>query len=68
MVTLENENINIDEIKSEFSNLIEYVENNYSYNHGWTVDGEEVLKKLYKLSELLYGKKVEGALIPYKDE
>ena len=68
MVTLENENINIDEIKSEFSNLIGYVENNYSDSCDWTVDGAEVLKKLYKLSELLYGKKVEEALIPYEDE
>lgn len=47
---------------------MEYVESNYTDNYGWTVDGEEVLKKLYKLSELIYGQKVEEVLIPYEDE
>ncbi len=49
MSNLENTNINVKEIKSELSDLIEYVENNYTNREHWTVDGEKVLKGLYRL-------------------
>ena len=62
------ENINVKEIKSELSDLIEYVENNYTDGEGWTVDGETVLKGLYRLSELVYDKEIKEALIQYKEE
>ena len=39
MSNLENANINVKEIKSELSDLIEYVENNYTNRERWTVDG-----------------------------
>ena len=41
MSNLENTNINVKEIKSELSDLIEYVENNYTNREHWTVDGEK---------------------------
>lgn len=62
------ENINVKEIKSELSELIEYVENNYTTGECWTVDGETVLKGLYRLSELIYDKEIKEALIQYKEE
>lgn len=62
------ENINVKEIKSELSDLIEYVENNYTNGEGWAVDGETVLKGLYRLSELIYDKEIKEALIQYKEE
>lgn len=68
MSNLENANINVKEIKSELSDLIEYVENNYTNREHWTVDGEKVLKWLYRLSELIYDKEIKEALIQYKDE
>ena len=68
MSNLENANINVKEIKSELSDLIEYVENNYTNRERWTVDGEKVLKGLYRLSELIYDKEIKEALIQYKDE
>ena len=68
MSNLENTNINVKEIKSELSDLIEYVENNYTNREHWTVDGEKVLKWLYRLSELIYDKEIKEALIQYKDE
>lgn len=40
MSNLENANINVKEIKSELSDLIEYVENNYTNRERWTVDGK----------------------------
>ena len=64
----DSENINVKEIKSELSDLIEYVENNYTNGEGWTVDGETVLKGLYRLSELIYDKEIKEALIQYKEE
>ena len=39
MSNLENTNINVKEIKSELSDLIEYVENNYTNREHWTVRG-----------------------------
>ena len=69
MSNLENTNINVKEIKSELSDLIEYVENNYTNREEhWTVDGEKVLKGLYRLSELIYDKEIKEALIQYKEE
>lgn len=68
MSNLENTNINVKEIKSELSDLIEYVENNYTNREHWTVDGETVLKGLYRLSELIYDKEIKEALIQYKEE
>ena len=68
MSNLENTNININEIESELADLMEYVENNYTDRECWTIDGETVLKGLYRLSELIYGEEIEEALIPYKDE
>ena len=68
MSNLENTNINVKEIKYELSDLIEYVENNYINGKCWTVDGEKVLKWLYRLSELIYDKEIKEALIQYKDE
>lgn len=68
MSNLENTNINVKEIKSELSDLIEYVENNYTNREHWTVDGEKVLKGLYRLSELIYDKEIKEALIQYKEE
>ena len=68
MSNLENTNINVKEIKSELSDLIGYMENNYTNREHWTVDGEKVLKGLYRLSELIYDKEIKEALIQYKDE
>lgn len=68
MSNLENTNINVKEIKYELSDLIEYVENNYTNREHQTVDGEKVLKRLYRLSELIYDKEIKEALIKYKDE
>lgn len=68
MSNLENTNINVKEIKYELSDLIEYVENNYTNREHWTVDGEKVLNGLYRLSELIYDKEIKEALIQYKDE
>lgn len=68
MSNLENTNINVKEIKSELSDLIGYMENNYTNRKRWTVDGETVLKGLYRLSELIYDKEIKEALIQYKDE
>lgn len=68
MSNLENTNINVKEIKSELSDLIEYVENNYTSRECWTVDGEKVLKGLYRLLELIYDKEIKEALIQYKNE
>ena len=64
----DSENINVKEIKSELSDLIEYVENNYTNGEGWTVGGETVLKGLYRLSELIHDKEIKEALIQYKEE
>lgn len=64
----DSKNINVKEIKSELLDLIEYVENNYTDGEGWTVDGETVLKGLYRLSELIYDKEIKEALIQYKEE
>lgn len=61
-------NVNVKEIKSELSDLIEYVENNYTTGESWTVDGETVLKGLYRLSELIYDKEIKEALIQYREE
>jgi len=44
------------------------MENNYTNREHWTVDGEKVLKGLYRLSELIYDKEIKEALIQYKDE
>lgn len=45
-----------------------YIEDQYTERYGWSVDGEEVLKKVYQLIELVHGKKVEEPLVEYEDE
>ena len=62
------ENKKMDEIKQELFELRMYIEDQYTERYGWSVDGEEVLKRVYQLMELVHGKKVEEPLVEYEDE
>lgn len=58
----------MDEMKQELFELRMYIEDQYTERYGWSVDGEEVLKRVYQLMELIHGGKVEEPLVAYKNE
>lgn len=62
------ENKKMNEIKNELFELRMYIEDQYTERYGWSVDGKEVLKRVYQLMELVHGKKVEKPLVEYEDE
>ena len=64
----ENGRDKMDEIKQELFELRMYIEDQYTERYGWSVDGEEVLKRVYQLMELVHGKAVGEPLVEYKDE
>ena len=55
-------------MKQELFELRMYIEDQYTERYGWSVDGEEVLKRVYQLMELIHGGKVEEPLVAYENE